>query len=232
MKICTEQIKRFARLHAKSKKGTTLIELVATIAILGIVSSISLGALYSMADIAKAGQKVSVSQRVCTLFSKQLSLYGRNASNIDFYSTMPSSEKYDEHSNPNGFMNKDQSCGDKIDYFIAAGSAENSIDFLMFDSSVTPCRYKVITTVDKIKSIEFTVKRLNLPDYSIKKYMLSYSITTTENYEISGGVILNNTSNASLLAGHTTSISSDATNADHDNVLKIRSTSRKESIRY
>ena len=225
-RIFTKRIQRFAVRHSKSKKGSTLIELVATIAILGIVSSISLSALYAMANIAKNGEKISVSQRTSALLSEQFLVYGNTATAIETYTSIPTLIKYDELNCPDGFMDADADppVGDKNDYFISADGKGNIL-FQKFDFSTSSYSLKTITTVDKVKSIVFRNKTLNINN----KHLLEYTITTTDDYEITSGVVLNNSTSTATITEPASNftITTDTSDSNYGNVLRIRTTSRK-----
>lgn len=230
--IFTKKIQRFAVRHSKSKKGSTLIELVATIAILGIVSSISISALHAMANIAKNGEKISVAQRTCALLSDQFLTYSKSATQILKYTEMPDLTIYNDPHNLDGFMDADASppAGDKNDYFISSDGNGNIL-FQKFDSAT--CSLKTITSIDNVKSIVFHVKALSIAD----KRLLEYTITTTDDYEITSGVVLNGSTNTNTIPTldnfkiTTTTDSTDPDNAFHNNVLLIRTESRKNISR-
>ena len=203
-KLTKKNIRHYSRRYAKSKAGTTLVELIAVIAILAITSSSCLSAMFAMVDVSKRGQQISESQRICALLGEQFLLYGNTASYVDSYATLPTLKAYNETSEPNGFMdaqNTSGSYGDKCDYFIQASKTQNStIEFSRFDTTLPGGHgLKTITSIDGVKQIDFTVSPLYYYDnpsnatHTKTKYVLRYTILTIYDYEITGGVVLNNT---------------------------------------
>ena len=237
-KITKEKIRHYSTRYAKSKAGTTLVELVAVIAILAITSGSCVGAMFAMVDVAKRGQQVSESQRICALLGEQFLLYGNTASFAQSYTSAPSLTAYDPTTNPAGFMDANNGRGEYNEFFVSASTTKDcTIQFQRFDSTLSPYGMDNITTIDNIKKIDFTVDELALPDTSKgKKYVLEYTITTSYDYEISGGVVLNNTvSGADIVdigGGPTGSFSIIADHSDPNysassgNMLRIRSTDR------
>ena len=86
-KLTKKNIRHYSRKYAKSKAGTTLIELIAVIAILAITSSSCLSAMFAMVDVSKRGQQISESQRICALLGEQFLLYGNTATYVQAYYT-------------------------------------------------------------------------------------------------------------------------------------------------
>ena len=214
-KFISQTVKRISKTYAKSKKGATLVELVCTIVILGIVSSISLSALYSLSQIAVKGQNISQAQRSCALISEQLAVYAKTANKLVGYDTFPSIDGYDETSpNQEHFMDSDASGMGNFDEFIMyAGKKKNSIVVAKFNSSISGgggydinC-FDVITTIDNIKSVTFKVDKLDGINTTDEKYKLEYTIVALESvhdtgevtYEINGGFVLNNVKDDSVL---------------------------------
>ncbi|MEE1061116.1 MAG: type II secretion system protein [Ruminococcus sp.] len=202
-KLTKKNIRHYSRRYLKSKSGSTLIELIAVVIILAITSSSCLSAMFSMVDVSKRGQQVSEAQRICALLGQQFSLYGNTACELESYVALPALKGYDP-STDSGFMdaqNPSGNFGDYCDYFIRPSQTQNStIEFSRFDTTM-PGGYGLnkITTIEGVDEIIFDVVPLNYfddytnPTHTKRKYVLKYKIITVYNYEITGGVVLNNT---------------------------------------
>lgn len=226
---------------ARSKRGSTLVELIAVIAILAIISSSCLSGMFAMTKVAAHGNMVSQSQRTCAVLNQQLSVYANTATALEGYTSLPTFTKYDSATNPNGFMNAKMGCGDKVDMFIYADSAsDNTIVFATFNptsSGVGGYNVKKITTVENVKQVDFKLKKLNLTTGG-NKYLLEFTITTIYgtqskpySYQIDSGVVLNNFTSSSKFDGlsldNVFSITTkNATTAASENHLRIRTTNR------
>ena len=165
-KFVSDTLKRLSKQCTKTKKGSTLVELICTIAILAIVSTICLSSLYSLSSIAEKGQNISVAQRSCSLFSEQFAVYAKNSPYIQLYNSMPV-DFYGYNSaapSPNitDLMDADvPTMGDYDEFLIYEGSQPNTIVFAKFNGGIkpfTPNSFEVINKIDNIKSIEFNHK--------------------------------------------------------------------------
>lgn len=225
---------------ARSKKGSTLVELVAVIAILAIISSSCLSGMFAMTKVAAHGNMVSQSQRTCSVLNQQLSVYANTATALEGYTSLPTFTKYDS-SNTGGFMNAKMGCGDKVDMFIYADSSrDNTIVFAAYDPTSTGVggyNVKKITTVENVKQVDFKLKKLNLTTGG-NKYLLEFAITTIYgtqskpyNYRIDSGVVLNNFTGTSKFDGLTLDsvfsiTTKNGATAASPNHLRIRTTNR------
>ncbi len=254
-KLTKKNIRHYSRRYAKSKVGATLIELIAVIAILAITSSSCLSAMFAMVDVSKRGNQVSESQRICALLGEQFLLYGNTAVDAQAYcsasATPPLSDPrtpfpgYNAYDGSTGFMdamNTSESYGIYNDYFVYASTTqESTIVFSRFDTT-NPLGHgpKSITTIEGVKQIDFEIKPFECfndpehPSSKVTKYILRYKILTVYDYEITGGVVMNNTidgvtipsfDNVSIVTD--TDISDGITPANGDTKLRIRSTNRK-----
>lgn len=241
-KITKKNIRHYSRRYVKSKAGTTLIELIAVIAILAITSSSCLSAMFSMVQVSERGQQISEAQRICALLGEQFSLYGNTACQLESYVALPALKAYPAHAN--GFMdaqNTSADHGDYCDYFIRPSQTQNStIEFSRFDTTM-PGGYglKKITTIEGVKEIVFDVVPLHYfdnyvtPAHTKTKYILKYKIITVYNYEITGGVVLNNTKDGEAISPFShVSVKTDD-NVDDATpgskvLIRIRSTNRQD----
>ena len=235
-KLTKRNIKHYSRRYAKSKAGSTLIELIAVIAILAITSSSCLSAMFAMVDVAKRGQQISESQRICALLGEQFSLYGNTAKEMQNYNstTFPGYHAY-----PSGFMDATNGYGDYVDYFVSASSTQDStIVFSRFDTT-NPSGYgeKSITTIDGVKEISFEVSSFECYDApgstpgatpsTVDKFILRYTITTIYDYTITGGVVMNNVDSPIGTFTNVTITTKTDTIAANDTKIRIRSTNRE-----
>lgn len=232
-------IKRlFSKRTYKAKAGATLIELMAVVCILAITSSTCIGGMFAMADVAKRGQDLSFCERTSDMLSKQLSLYGNTASYVQGYSDKPTPATYEAAHTPDGFMDVENSVGDKNDFFLYADpTVDYRLIFAKYDS--TTHSYKEMSKIDNVKSISFKVQEL---ETEAKKFVLQYNITTVGTnvwdkatdkrveYTVSSGVVLNNSNNTVTIPA----LSDDANTIDTKSpsnpastvCLRIRTTSR------
>ncbi len=217
--------KRSQKNYFKRKNGSTLIELVAVIAILSIVSTACLSGMFALTKMAKRGQNISESQRICKLLGEQIMLYANTGFDVEAYTDMPSFTVYNETSNPDGFMDADNGTGPLIDIFISRDkNHDNTILFQKYNSLNN--NLETLVSVDGIKKVEFTVEALGT---TTKKFILRYKMMTVYNYEITGGVVLNNTKSSQDISNIVPSGQQSFTidTGYSTNVLQIRTTSKK-----
>ena len=234
-KFLTKYFSRSSGRFGKSRAGATLIELVAAIAILGIVSSTCLAGMFALTKLAKRGQDISEAQRMCALIGEQFAVYGNTASDLKSYSTMPTMTKYSV-TNTSGFMDCDHGIGDNIDMFIYSPK-EGTIAFSAYNAVTNSL--DTITTVDNISKIEFSVFKLNgVSDKFVLEYTITAKCLNSDDYAITSAVVLNNTTTSigTLNIGGESNftIVADSSDTDYsthkDYTLRMRTTS-KEPIR-
>lgn len=258
-KLTTKNIRHYSRRYAKSKTGTSLVELIAVIAILAITSSSCLSAMFAMVDVSKRGQQVSESQRICALLGEQFLLYGNTAVEVAAYYDSPTTPSpgdprihfngyhaYDSVSNIYGFMdamNTSADYGDFNDFFVTASTTQKStIVFSRFDTTL-PLSHgpKTITSIEGVEKIDFEILPFECfynpdqPSDVVTKYILRYTILTVYGYEITGGVVMNNTiDGVTIPAFDNVSIVTDpdlddgVSPTNSDTILRIRSTNRQD----
>ena len=81
MNLKTDYIKRIGR-KFRSKRGTTLIEMLATLAILAIIAVMSLQVVVTAMEDYQCVRNISESQRSISLMQENFSKYLRNAVDI------------------------------------------------------------------------------------------------------------------------------------------------------
>lgn len=245
----TKNIKKYlSKRSIKAKAGATLVELVAVVCILAIMSTTCISGMFAMADVAKRGYDLSYCERTSDMISKQLSVYGNSGSDVQGYVNMPTVSAYNKTSNPGGFMdaeNPSGGYGNKNDYFLYADpNVEYRLILARFDTTTSPYQFKTVTTIDNVKSITFNVQKLNMS--AERKYILQYTVTTVGTniwdqatkkrveYTMSSGVVLNNTNSSTPAISALTPGSNDTikmkspSTVASSTCIRIRTSSRSE----
>jgi prepilin-type N-terminal cleavage/methylation domain-containing protein len=231
------KIKSLCKRYAKSKSGTTLVELVCVVTILGIISSAGIGGMFGMVKVARAGQNVSVAERSCALLTDQLAIYGNTSKNVksvtDFGEDMPA---YNDVTTPNGYCDGTSNTDENfVDYFISASTEEgqeNTILLQKFDATDLT-HPTTVSMIENIEYVTFYVTSFDLPTIggtTTTKYALNYDIQTIYNYSISGAVVLNNVDDSTNVNFNSVTINTFGTD-DYDSsnrtALNICSTNRE-----
>lgn len=243
----TKNIKKYlSKRSIKAKAGATLVELVAVVCILAIMSTTCISGMFAMADVAKRGYDLSYCERTSDMISKQLSVYGNSGSDVQGYVNMPTVSAYNKTSNPGGFMdaeNPSGGYGNKNDYFLYADpNVEYRLILARFDTTTSPYQFKTVTTIDNVKSITFNVQKLNMS--AERKYILQYTVTTVGTniwdqatkkrveYTMSSGVVLNNTNDSTsiteLTSGNDTITMKSPSDTASNTWIRIRTSSRSK----
>lgn len=216
-RFVTKTIERLGK-KAKSKRGSTLVELIATVAILSIVATLSLQAMFMAAEEYRRAKNISEAQRSISLLQKNLNSYVRNATQIEFLEAAPGDTVEQTIAN---FINsrnapsstkplKDHETVDTDKYNSYFLCRSGTFSYTLYRYSKYDANYKAIFTVENIKEINFFFKSLeSTRDAGANlQYMLDYTITSPTNkeiiekavvsediangdYSISSGVILN-----------------------------------------
>ncbi len=203
MKCSTDYIRRLGK-KVKSKRGSTLIELIATVAILSIVATFSLQAIMIAHEESIRVNNVSVSQRSISLMQKNLNKYVKNTVAIDLVNvndSMDSIGTFEEALNdykdkrntsipPKPFMDHDASpdTDDYDDYILYRSS---TFRYTLAKYNKASMSFKPVFTVDDIKEVNFTFKLLTGTQGSGKgDYEVDYCIsspTGKESVFVKGG---------------------------------------------
>lgn len=209
----TKALKRLSKC-VKSKRGATLIELVATIAILSIVASLSLQAIFIAGEQSRRVNDISECQRVVSLMEKQISMYARNATKIDFVTENVTefedlntaiSNYVDRRNSPPAGVDPDpfhdddvttsgktaDKDADYILYWAGNGATNNSTGFHItlakYNKDATGSnKFETITTVDNIKEINFMIRELSSKKLTAtdSSYLLDYTLISPTGFEI------------------------------------------------
>lgn len=204
----TKAIKRLSK-NIRSKRGATLVELIATVAILSIVASLSLQAIIVAAEESQRVKIISESQRAISLIEQQINTYARNATRIDMVTyNVPSTgninnaiTSYVNDRNLDGDPFHDDEVdesrhtkdddGDYILYWSGEGATANSKGFNVtlakFDKDeITSNKFKKIIHVDNIKELNFKLRRLQSDNgrTTNHSYVLDYTLISPTGFEI------------------------------------------------
>lgn len=192
----TEAMKRLTK-RVKSKRGTTLIELIATVAILSIIASLSFEAMFMAAEEFRRVRAISESERSISLFQDNLNLYAKNAIDIEFV----------DNSADDTFLSSDtvytalRKYIDLRSYTEPLQDAERRtshkyIDIFIYrsdDFKYTIGKYKLgsnlpetILEVDNIKEVNFALKQLtsSFSNPTKSNYLLDYAVVSPTNFEM------------------------------------------------
>lgn len=193
---------------AKSKRGATLVELIATVAILAIVSSLSFQAIFIASEEYQRATKISECQRSISLMQRNLDKYIKTAVKVKFKSSVTATNITDAinefvtecNNDPDTdtkLQDADSDANDKYcDYVLYAFVADpvNAPDALSFRLSkytkgAGTNSFKPIFTVDNIKEMNFDLKLMNSSPDSI---LFDYTMNSMTNFEIINKSIDNN----------------------------------------
>jgi prepilin-type N-terminal cleavage/methylation domain-containing protein len=228
------KIKSLCKRYAKSKSGTTLVELVCVVTILGIVSSAGIGGMFGMVKVARAGQNVSVAERSCALLTDQLSIYGNTSYNVksveNFGGATTSMTAYNPISKTGEYYDGTSDTDENfVDYFISASPSQKNTILLQKFNHTTPNYPTTVSMIENIESVTFKVTSFNLPSSGATKtkYVLNYDIQTIYNYSISGAVVLNNVDDSTNVNFNSVTINTLGTDDYNRTALNIRSTNRE-----
>lgn len=204
----TDAIKRLGK-KAKSKRGATLIEMVATLAILTIVATLSLEAMFIARSEQSRITNISESQRSISLMQENLNKYLKTAVDIELCDGYTGEATIDNAINK--YTNDRNSSSDPLqdkDNPPVSGSTDDYNDYVFYRSgtfSYTLAKFYryhgaesnvfvPIFTVDNIKELKFSFKKLNSSG-GTEQYMLDYAITSPTNDEFTEGNAIANADN-------------------------------------
>lgn len=187
----------------KSKRGTTLVELIATVAILAIVTSLSLEAMVIAGEEFRRVEALSECERSVSLFQENVNLYAKNATKIDLVdlsndaafgpgSTISDAVRWYWHNRNNDPTNPDPDFklqdaendpnDTYIDIFIYR-SGEMTYKIVKYDETLLPTGipFKEIVTFHNIKEIDWVCRTANS---SVDTVLLDYAITSPTDFEL------------------------------------------------
>ncbi len=208
MNTKSSTIRRIGK-KAKSKRGATLVELIATVAILAIVSSLSFQAIFIASEEYQRATKISECQRSISLVQRNLDKYIKTAVKVKFKNSVSTTNITDainkfvidcNKAADTKLQDADNDPNDKYcDYILFAYVADpvNAPDALSFRLSKYTIgggpnntdAFKPIFTVDNIKEMNFDLKLMNSSPDSI---LFDYTMNSMTNFEIINKSIDNN----------------------------------------
>lgn len=167
-------VKDYFKKRKNSKKGFTLVEMVASVCVLAIVSTVTVQVLFSVQDIFRHTSDITVNQYTTTQLEKFIRNELQIASTVELVSGAPSTATYEN--DEIFYYNKDE----KKLYFKKATTDGASY-------SDIASNYLVL---DSVNSVKFTIKPLK--DEADAPLKFEYTIDT-EDYQYSGGIVMGNT---------------------------------------
>lgn len=187
----------FKNIVKNKKKGYTLIEVIAVVCILGILSALSVTSIFAASREYTLANKISQGQRSAANAEKIIKLYAKSAIDMDFMTAdLPT---------VNATFSQDKDFIFANDY---SGTKEIAVKYADPSSST----FKVMNYFGDISSIDFEVKQLSSDN---EKYMLNYTIVTNDSYTLKGGIVLNNISTQVYTSMNPKSITIDTSSLDN-----------------
>lgn len=209
MNLKTDYIKRIGR-KFRSKRGTTLIEMLATLAILAIIAVMSLQVVVTAMEDYQCVRNISESQRSISLMQENFSKYLRNAVDIQLVdnssSTFPtfantlSDYVTDRNTGTDPLQDSDTVAADEYNDYVLYRCGTFKYALAKYYTTYTKPNGTIVSnyfvpvfTVDNIKEASFTFRSINgtgSPTSPDKQYMLDYVFTSPTNEEfrfIKGG---------------------------------------------
>lgn len=193
----TEAMKRLTK-SVRNKRGTTLIEMIATVAILAIIASLSFEAMFMAAEEFRRVESISTAERSIALFQENLNLYTKNATKIEFV---------DNH-------DKTYGAGTNIDHILQtyimkrgmgglpplqdaeSNPSHEYIDIFVYRSD--DFTYKIgkytighdtpvtILELENIKEVNFSLRKLSSSFSNLSKssYLFDYAVVSPTKFEM------------------------------------------------
>ena len=203
MKFKTDYIRRIGK-KMKSKRGTTLVEMIATVAILSIVATMSLQAMVIANEEYRRVDNTSASQRSVSLMQKNFNAYLKNATEVQLvdYSadvtvnnvTEAITKFRDERTE--GFSDSEYTLnpGEYNDYILyRSGAFEFTLSKYYVKYPADPSAptsknntFVSVFTVTNVKEINFALKTLSATQDTAAniQYELDYIVTAPTSKEL------------------------------------------------
>lgn len=166
-------IKEYFKKQKNSKKGFTMVEMVASICVLAIVSTVTVQALFVVRDTFRHTSEITANQYSTTQIEKFIRNELQVGSHIDVDS-IPSTA-YET----NGVL---------LDEIMYYDESEEKLYFKKSEGNGQP--YNDYLVLDSVNSVKFTVKPLKAEEDSKLKFEY---VIDTEDYQYSGGIVMGNT---------------------------------------
>lgn len=163
-------VKDYFKKRKNSKKGFTLVEMVVSVCVLAIVSTVTVQVLFSVQDVFRHTSNITVNQYTTTQLEKFIRNELQIASTVELVSGTPSTALYEN---------------DEIFYY-----KEDEKKLYFKKATADGGAYEDYLVLDSVNSVEFTIKPLkDETDVALK---FEYTIDT-EDYQYSGGIVMGNT---------------------------------------
>lgn len=200
MLLKTDAIRRLGK-KSKSKRGATLVELIATVAILAIVASLSFQAIFIASEEYRRVTKLSECQRSISLMQENLNRYAKTAVKVGLISSYDSAANINQAVNDfrsdliaagDNFQDAENNSSDTyVDYILCANVPDpvNEPDilefrFMKYNGSTNV--FDTVFSVDNIKEMNFDLKLLGSSAHPADKetILLDYTMTSMTTFEI------------------------------------------------
>ncbi|MDE7390754.1 MAG: prepilin-type N-terminal cleavage/methylation domain-containing protein [Lachnospiraceae bacterium] len=157
-----------------SKKGFTLVEVIAAVAVLSIISGATISIFLAVQKSVSHTSEITVDQYNTTQVERFIRNEFQVASGVTIDTTVPVS-------------------GDKDDMICYYDAGQKRVCFsrVMVDGG----NYEDYLTIDSVESVQIKFNKLDIstnPDAGSKPYRMTYVIDTLD-YQYSGGIVLGNT---------------------------------------
>lgn len=195
----TEAMKRLKK-SVKSKRGTTLIEMIATVAILAIIASLSFEAMFMASEEFRRVEAISEAERSISLLQDNLNMYAKNSTGIKFVDNSDDS-KYASYTDVDdairAYIYNASLPGNEPMQDAENNPANEYIDLFLYrsgDFTYTIGKYvrgsdepKKIVEVSNIKEINLSIKKLNSSfsnGATDASYLFDYAVVSPTGFEM------------------------------------------------
>ncbi len=186
-------IKSFVK-KCRSKRGFTLLEMITTVAILAIVSSLSFEAMVIASEEYRRVEALSECERSISLFQETVNTYAKNAAGIYLVDKSGETGSIDDViSDYIDWRNTDEDLDDPlqdaennpdneyIDIFIYR-SGEMTYNIAQYDQTNG---LEPVVTINGVKSIDWSCKPSQITtSYPKQKYILDYAVSAPTSFEL------------------------------------------------
>lgn len=195
----TKAMKRLTK-NIKSKRGATLVELIATVAILTIVASLSLEAMYIAAEEYRRVESISECERSISLLQDNLNLYAKNATYIKLVDNSASGNSNvfedlkdyrDEVTNNDpieydNLEDAENTSTHKYIYIFLYRDPNNPFTYTIAKYTKSPTtspKLEPIVSISNIKEINFSIKKLQ-SSFNSNSWLFDYAIISPTEFEM------------------------------------------------
>lgn len=171
--------KEYFRKGKSSKKGFTLVEMIATIAVMAILSTATVSVLFAVQSTTRHAADITAEQYTTTQIERFLRNEFQVAANVDVANF--------DGSAPSGATDAENR---EVMYYDAD---TNSVKFIRMNKAEADALvYTEVLSIDSVKQVNISIVPVSVSATDKDPYKLIYSIET-EDYTYSGGIVLGNT---------------------------------------